>query len=58
MDWQLIFLQSKINGGLYLGDELPVQKWEWPTHTWFQERLRNVREREKKIEEKMNHIEV
>jgi hypothetical protein len=42
--WQLIFLQSKANNGLYDEDELPRQNWKWPRGTWFQERRRYVRE--------------
>lgn len=41
--WQLIFLQSKVNSGPYDGDKLPRQNWDWPQHTWFQERLRHLR---------------
>jgi len=38
--WQLIFLQSKANGCSYRGKDLPdMPKWQWPTDTWFQERL-------------------
>ncbi len=46
MNWQMIFLLSKVNGGFYDGDELPPQNWDWPTNTWFQERLRDVREKQ------------
>lgn len=46
MNWQNVFLLSKVNGGVYLGDELSPRPWEWPTKTWFQERLRDVRERQ------------
>lgn len=42
--WQLIFLQSKANNGSYDEDELPQQNWKWPQGTWFQKRLRYVRE--------------
>lgn len=42
--WQLIFLQSKANDGLYNEDELPRQNWKWPQGTWFQKRLRYARE--------------
>lgn len=42
--WQLIFLQSRANNGLYDEDELPQQNWKWPQGTWFQKRLRYVRE--------------
>ena len=28
--FQLIWTQSKINGGQYHGDNLPVFKWQWP----------------------------
>jgi hypothetical protein len=37
--WQLIFLQSKSNGCLYSGEDLPSTNWQWPKDTWFQERL-------------------
>ena len=41
--WQLIFLQSKVNRGIYDGDRLPTQNWDWPQGTWFQNRLRYLR---------------
>lgn len=47
--WQLIFLQSKANDGQYDEDELPQQNWKWPRGTWFQERLRYVRETQQRI---------
>jgi hypothetical protein len=37
--WQAILLQSKANGCLYRGEDLPQANWEWPKNTWFQERL-------------------
>ena len=43
--WQRIFLQSKVNSGAYDGDRLPRQNWDWPRQTWFQERLRYIRNR-------------
>lgn len=47
--WQLIVLQSKANNGLYNEDELPRQNWKWPQGTWFQKRLRYVREGRRQI---------
>jgi hypothetical protein len=41
--WQLIFLQSKVNGCAYRGEDLPQRKWEWPKNTWLQERLSQSR---------------
>jgi hypothetical protein len=41
--WQLVFSQSKVNGALYIGEELPGRNWEWPRDTYFQRRLRQVR---------------
>ena len=32
-------LQSKANGCLYHGEDLPQINWEWPKNTWFQEQL-------------------
>ena len=54
MNWKIIFLLSKVNGGQYLGDELLPQTWHWPTKTWFQEPLRDVREKQWLKERKMN----
>ena len=42
--WQLIFSQSKVNNGAYDGDRLLAQSWDWPKKTWFQTRLRHLRE--------------
>jgi len=41
--WQLIFIQSKVNGGVYDGDRLLTQNWKWPNETWFQTRLCELR---------------
>jgi hypothetical protein len=38
--WQLVFLQSKVNGATYHGEQLPRQNWSWPTDTYLQQRLR------------------
>jgi hypothetical protein len=38
--WQLVFLQSKVNGAAYRGEQLPRRNWNWPTDTYFQQRLR------------------
>jgi len=38
--WQLVFLQSKVNGASYNGEELPGRNWEWPKNTYLQRRLR------------------
>jgi hypothetical protein len=37
--WQLVFLQSKVNGAAYRGEQLPRQNWDWPKDTYFQQRL-------------------
>jgi hypothetical protein len=41
--WQLIFLQSKVNGAAYNGEDLPGRNWEWPKDTYLQRRLRKAR---------------
>jgi hypothetical protein len=41
--WQLIFLHSKANGAHYEGENLENHSWEWPTDTYLQRRLREVR---------------
>jgi hypothetical protein len=38
--WQLVFLQSKVNGATYHGEQLPRQNWSWPNATYLQQRLR------------------
>jgi hypothetical protein len=37
--WQLVFLQSKVNGAAYNGEALPGRKWNWPKNTYLQRRL-------------------
>ncbi len=41
--WQLIFLQSKVNGAPYNGETLPGESWDWPKDTYFQRRLRLIK---------------
>jgi len=41
--WQLIFLQSKVNGAPYKGEALPNQSWDWPKDTYFQRRLHRIK---------------
>lgn len=38
--WQRVFLQSKVNGAVYLGEQLPGVRWEWPKDTYLQRRLK------------------
>jgi hypothetical protein len=38
--WQLVFLQSRVNGATYNGEVLPRRSWDWPTNTYLQRRLR------------------
>ena len=42
--WQAIFSQSKANGSVYRGEDLPHVKWQWPKDTWFQEQVRCCRQ--------------
>jgi len=37
--WQVIFLQSRVNGCCYDVEDLPHFNWQWPKKTWLQERL-------------------
>jgi hypothetical protein len=37
--WQRVFLQSKVNGAAYTGEELPGRNWNWPKDTYLQRRL-------------------
>ena len=41
--WQLIFMQSKVNGASYNGEELSGRHWDWPKDTYLQRRLRKQR---------------
>jgi hypothetical protein len=41
--WQLIFLQSKVNGARYSGETLPGRNWNWPKDTYLQRRLHEAR---------------
>jgi hypothetical protein len=41
--WQWIFLLSKVNGAEYDGDKLPAYRWNWPTNTYLQRRLKLIR---------------
>jgi hypothetical protein len=41
--WQLIFLQSKVNGAPYNGETLPGESWDWPKDTYFQRRLHLIK---------------
>ncbi len=48
MDWRLLFEQSKANRGVYREDNLPPEGvGGWPKETWFQNRLRYVREQKR-----------
>jgi len=40
--WQLVFLQSKVNGASYRGEQLPNMSWEWPKDTYLRRRLKRV----------------
>ncbi len=41
--WQLVFLQSKVNGAPYTGGWLSVRSWQWPENTYLQRRLKDLR---------------
>jgi hypothetical protein len=41
--WQLVFLQSKVNGAAYSGEELPGRNWDWPKNTYLQRRLHKAK---------------
>jgi hypothetical protein len=48
VDWQLIFEQSPVNGGVYTGDELVPRVFRPRANSWFQHRLAYVRAELKK----------
>jgi hypothetical protein len=41
--WQLVFSQSRVNGGLYEGENLTHSRWRWPTNTYLQQRRNYLR---------------
>jgi hypothetical protein len=41
--WQVVFAQSKVNGALYIGEQLPNRSWDWPKDTYLQRRLQQVK---------------
>lgn len=41
--WAAVFSQSPANNATYLGENLPAQIWQWPSGTWFQNRVRYLR---------------
>lgn len=41
--WQLVFAQSRVNGGRYCEEELPESKWNWPKDTYLQQRMRDAK---------------
>lgn len=45
-DWLMVFSQSRLYGGLYLGDQLEANRRIWPKDTWLQKRLAELREKE------------
>ena len=36
--WQLVFLQSKVNGTLCAEEWLSSRSWKWPENTYLQRR--------------------
>lgn len=42
--WQSVFLQSRVNGAPYRGEQLPLRPWSWPTNTYLQRRLKLARD--------------
>jgi len=52
--WESIFLQSPVNDGWYDENELPEQKWDWPTGTWFQARLDQIRDHEPMLKRRVD----
>lgn len=41
--WQSVFLQSRVNGAPYCGEQLPLRPWNWPSDTYLQRRLKAAR---------------
>ena len=41
--WQFVFLQSRVNGAPYRGEQLPLRPWNCPRNTYLQQRLKLAR---------------
>ena len=52
--WQRVFLQSKVNGADYRGDQLPGLRWSWPSDTYLQRRLKLARDARSEEERELN----
>jgi hypothetical protein len=52
--WQLIFMQSKVNGAPYNGEALPGHNWDWPKETYLQRRLQRLRPSQPRQEFSLN----
>jgi len=50
----MVFAQSKVNGALYHGDNLPGRSWEWPKDTYLQRRLQQSKWFQTTTNAKMN----
>ena len=50
MSFRILFDEAKLKQGLYQEDELRADGngGGWPKNTWFQKRLRHVREQQRK----------
>ena len=44
--YQAIWAQAKRNGTVQAFDSLPVHTWQWPTDTFLQRRLAELRKRQ------------
>ena len=49
--YQMIWELAKRNGTIQDLDSLPAQKWDWPTGTFLQRRLAELRRRETQREQ-------
>ena len=52
--WQRVFLQSKVNGAAYTGEELPGRNWNWPKDTYLQRRLQREKWRQANSSSNLN----
>jgi len=43
---QFVFLNSKVNGAVYDGEQLPISTWTWPRTTYLRQRLAQIRAEE------------
>lgn len=51
-DWELVFTNSTLYGGVYNDTNVPSHKIAWPQDTWLRRRMREKKRQELDMEAK------